>query len=119
MSSIDLAKIQNAQREMVAEREWDQFHTPKNLAIAASVEASELLEIFQWMTTEESSQVDQDPKKFEAVQDELADVLFYLFRLADVLKIDVEQALLCKMEKSKTKYPVEKSRGHAKKYNEL
>lgn len=116
---LDISKIQEAQRLMVSEREWERFHTPKNLAIAASVEAAELAEIFQWLTDDESLKVPDDPKKMVAVKDELADVLFYLLRIADVLKIDLEEAFWQKFEKSKAKYPVEKSKGHAKKYDEL
>ena len=119
MSILEVSKIQEIQREMVAERDWDQFHTPKNLAVAASVEASELLEIFQWLTPEEAGRISTDSKKYQAVQEEMADVLFYLLRLADILEIDLQKALLAKMEKSKAKYPVEKSKGHAKKYDEL
>lgn len=104
---------------MVAERDWEKFHTPKNLAIAAAIEASELVEVFQWLTDEESKAVSEDAKKMECISDELADVLFYLLRIADKLNIDVEAAILNKMEKSKAKYPVEKSKGRATKYDEL
>lgn len=116
---LDIQKIQEAQRAMVHEREWERFHTPKNLAIAASVEASELAEIFQWLTDKESLTVGDDPKKMQAIRDEVSDVLFYLLRLSDILKIDVEKSFWEKFEKSKAKYPVEKSKGHATKYNEL
>lgn len=116
---LDIQRIQEAQREMVKEREWEKFHTPKNLAVAATVEASELAEVFQWMTDEESLNVVNNPKKMQAIRDEIADVLFYLLRISDILKIDVDKAFWEKFEKSKAKYPVEKSKGNSTKYNEF
>jgi NTP pyrophosphatase (non-canonical NTP hydrolase) len=103
-------------RKFVAERDWDQFHSPKNLAAALSVEASELLEHFQWLTEAESKKL--PPEKLEAVRDEMADVLVYLVRLADKLDVDLLAAVEVKMAKNAAKYPADKVRGSMKKYSE-
>jgi NTP pyrophosphatase (non-canonical NTP hydrolase) len=116
---MDIEKIILEQRKFVGEREWEPFHTPKNLAMALAGEAGELLEIFQWLTTEEASNVMQNPDKSKALKHELADIFFYLLRLSDTLGVDLEKALVEKMELNALKYPVEKSRGSAKKYTEL
>jgi NTP pyrophosphatase (non-canonical NTP hydrolase) len=112
-----LAALRSALREFAAERDWDQFHTPKNLAAALSVEAAELLEHFQWLTAAESAQL--PPEKLAAVRDEIADVLLYLLRLADILDVDVLAAAGEKLLRNAEKYPVEKSRGNRRKYTEL
>jgi dCTP diphosphatase len=101
----------------VRAREWDRYHTPKNLAMALTVEAAELAEHFQWLTAEESRSL-QDGKR-EQIRDELADVLIYLTELADALDIDPIAAARDKIEKNALKYPVEKARGNAKKYDEM
>lgn len=98
-------------------REWEQFHTPKNLAMAMIVEAAELVEHFQWLTPEQSQTL--DPKIRAMVAEEIADVLIYLTRLADVLGVDPLQAAFDKIKINAVKYPVEKARGHNKKYDEL
>ena len=116
---LDLTAVQQFLREFAAAREWNQFHTPKNLAMALAGEAGELLEIFQWLTPEQSAQVASTAKGREAVEHELADVLGYVIRLADVLGIDLAQALWTKLRLNGEKYPVERARGHARKYSEL
>ena len=98
-------------------RDWEPFHSPKNLSMALMVEAAELVEHFQWLSEQQS--FDLPPQKRHAVSEELADVLIYLVRLASRLEIDLEQAAWEKVEINKQKYPVEKSRGIAKKYTEL
>jgi dCTP diphosphatase len=103
-------------RKFVAERDWDQVHSPKNLAAALSVEASELLEHFQWLTEAESRKL--PPEKLAQVRDEMADVLVYLVRLADKLEVDLLAAVDVKMEKNALKYPADKVRGSMKKYSE-
>ena len=113
----DLAGLRDQLRAFVAERDWDQFHSPKNLAMALSVEASELAEIFQWLTEEQSR--DLDPKAREAAAAEIADVLLYLIRIADRLGIDPVAAAEKKMVANAQKYPADKARGNAKKYHEL
>ena len=104
-------------RELAAERDWDQFHTPENLAIAPRVEASELLEHFQW--TDEKCLEQITPAKLEEIGQEAADVLLYLVRLADKLNIDLIQAALHKVNRNAEKYPVDKARGNSKKYTQL
>ena len=100
----------------VTERDWAQFHTPKNLAMAMIVEAAELVELFQWNTPEESQQL--TPEKREAVSHELADTFVYLLRIAEVLEIDLIEAANAKIELNAKKYPVEKVRGSNAKYTE-
>ena len=112
---MDLEKIKKIIREFASERNWDKYHTPKNLSMALSVEASELVEIFQWLTQEESKNI--DPKDIQSVKDEVADILIYLIRIADKLDIDLEEAILEKIKKNSEKYPVELSKDNAVKYN--
>ena len=97
--------------EFVTAREWEPFHSPKNLSMALSIEAAELMEHFQWISMEESSRISADPRKLEAVGEELADVLCYALALANTLEIDVATTLAAKMKKNAIKYPVEKYRG--------
>ncbi|GMT42114.1 MAG: nucleotide pyrophosphohydrolase [bacterium] len=104
-------------REFAALRDWEQFHSPKNLASALIVEAAELLEIFQWMKQNESRS--PDGATLEKVKEEIADIQIYLVRIADVLCIDISSAVEDKINQNAKKYPVEKSRGSAKKYNQL
>ena len=112
-----LIELRDRLRVFTQEREWDRYHTPKNLAMALIVEAAELAEHFQWLTAEES-QSPQDGKR-EKIRDELADVLIYLVELADTLDVDLAAAARDKIAKNALKYPVEKARGNAKKYDEL
>jgi dCTP diphosphatase len=112
----DLAELKERLRVFVAERDWGQFHSPKNLAMALSVEASELVEQFQWLTEEQSAAADEKLRRRAA--EELADVLWFLVRIADVLDIDLLQAAESKFGKNAEKYPVERVRGQARKYDE-
>lgn len=96
------------------QRNWKQFHNPKDLALSLSLEASELLELYQWRNGEEVYQVDRT-----RISEELADVLCYAISLADVLSLDLDEIILEKLEKNGRKYPVELSRGSKKKYDEL
>lgn len=109
--------IREALRRFVDERDWDQFHSPKNLAVALAVEAAELLEPFQWKTEEESASL--APQEREAIAEEVADVFLYLLRLSDKLGIDLLEASRRKLALNAAKYPVEKSRGRSTKYTEL
>ncbi|OGQ93980.1 MAG: nucleotide pyrophosphohydrolase [Deltaproteobacteria bacterium RIFOXYD12_FULL_57_12] len=104
-------------RNFADDREWDQFHSPKNLAMALAVEASEIMEHFQWLTEEQSSAL--PPEKLRQVREEIGDVLIYLTRLADKLGIDPLEAAAKKLEVNRAKYPADKARGIAKKYTEL
>jgi dCTP diphosphatase len=115
--SRDLATLRDALRQFASMRDWDQFHSPKNLAAALSVEAAELLEQFQWLTEEQSRAL--DPARLEAVRQELADVLLYLVRLADKLDVDLVAAAQAKLALNALKYPVDKARGSSRKYTDL
>ena len=117
MSNNDLDNLKHRLRDFADCRDWDQFHSPKNLAMALSVEAAELLEHFQWLTEEQSKNLPQD--KCDEVATELADILLYLVRLADKLDIDLLAAAHSKFELNGQKYPVDKARGNAKKYTEF
>jgi dCTP diphosphatase len=103
--------------QFAAERDWAQFHSPKNLAIAVSVEAGELLEHFQWLTAEQSANLSES--QLAKVKEELADVLLYLVSLSDKLGIDLIAAAFEKLELNAKKYPVELAKGSAKKYTEV
>jgi NTP pyrophosphatase (non-canonical NTP hydrolase) len=116
---MDIEKIRQHVRKFVADRDWDQFHTPKNLAMALAGEAGELCEIFQWLSEADSRTVMNDDKRAENIKDELADVLYYVLRMADILDVDIEQAFWEKIAKSEKKYPVALARGNAKKYTEF
>jgi NTP pyrophosphatase (non-canonical NTP hydrolase) len=111
-----LDALRDALQRFAAERDWDQFHSPKNLAIALSVEASELLEHFQWITESESKLL--PPEKLEKVRDEMADVLIYLVRLSDKLAVDLLKVAFEKIDKNARKYPADRVRGSSKKYTE-
>lgn len=112
----DLARMRDIVRAFVDERDWDQFHTPKNLASALSVEAAELLEHFQWLQSGQSAEL--GPARLQEVRHEMADVLVYLVRLADKLDVDLFAAVQEKMVLNRAKYPAELVRGDARKYHE-
>ena len=111
-----IGDIQKVADIFAKERDWEKFHTPKNLAIALSIEASELLEHFQWLNDDTSAQLPEATLK--AVAEEIADVQVYLARLADKLNINIFKAVEEKMVKNREKYPIEKCYGSAKKYTE-
>ncbi len=119
MRNIDLVKLHQEIEAFVAERDWDQFHSVKNLSMALTVEASELQEIFQWMPEKESNQVESDEKLRARVSDELADVFVYLLRIAGKTGIDLETAVRSKMQQNAQKYPVALARGNSRKYDQL
>ena len=107
----DIEQLLDTLRQFNSERDWDQFHNGKDLAIGLSVEAAELLEAFLWKAPE-----DVNPDK---VREELADVLNYAFQMADKYNLDIKEIMLEKIRKNAAKYPVEKAKGSARKYNEL
>jgi dCTP diphosphatase len=113
----ELESLREQLRHFAAARDWDQFHSPKNLAMALSVEAAELLEVFQWLTEEQSRSL--TPEAHAAVSDEIADVLLYLIRLSDALGVDPIAAAQRKLVANAEKYPVDKARGNSRKYTEL
>jgi dCTP diphosphatase len=112
----DFAAVQESIRAFVREREWDRFHSPKNLAMALSVECAELVEHFQWTTEDDSRH--PPPDRREAIGDEIADVFVYLSRIAQVLELDLLELVERKMLKNAAKYPVERVKGSSKKYSE-
>lgn len=114
---MDIAALQRQLRQFADERDWQQFHSPKNLAIALSVEAAELLERFQWLTEEESRCLAESDKAMQAVREEIADVMIYLLRLSDILGVDLAQSIRDKMQRNAEKYPVALAKGNATKYN--
>jgi NTP pyrophosphatase (non-canonical NTP hydrolase) len=113
---MNIKQIQKQLSEFASDRDWEQFHTPKNLTMALSVEASELVEIFQWLTPEQSSNLND--KQMNAVNEEVADVAIYLLRLCDVLDINLSDVVENKIKVNSEKYPVDLSKGNAKKYNQ-
>ena len=116
MSWDELAGLQKQLKSFASERDWEQFHSPKNLVMALSVEASELLEHFQWLTEQQSTNLNADKK--QEVAYEMADVFIYLLRLATELDVDLEECVNEKIKINAEKYPAEKVKGSAKKYNE-
>lgn len=112
-----LHDLRDELRAFAAARDWDQFHSPRNLATALAVEAAELLEPFQWLGDEQGR--DPPPETRVAVEEEMADVLLYLVRLADKLDVDLAAAARAKIVKNAAKYPVDKSRGSSRKYDAL
>lgn len=115
--SDKIKALSDAVAAFAHERHWEQFHTPKNLAMALSVEASEIVEIFQWLTEQQSKNL--PPEKLQHLKEELADTFIFLLKLADHYKIDLIEAAHQKLQKNAEKYPVEKAKGNAKKYTEL
>jgi len=103
MKPLDLDEVRDFLRKFAADRDWEQYHTPKNLAMAIAAEAGELLEVFQWLTPEESSVLTDEQRR--AVADEMADVLQYLVRLADVIGIEVTDELWRKLRENKKRFP--------------
>ncbi len=112
-----LSKLNAALAEFVEQRDWDQFHNPKNLAMALAAEAGELLEHFQWLSETEAGSLGTMQRNEVAM--EMADILMFLLRLADKLQVDLLKAAEEKLELNRRKYPVEKARGRATKYDKL
>ncbi|MEO8332677.1 MAG: nucleotide pyrophosphohydrolase [Gallionella sp.] len=112
----DLLMLRDKLRAFAEARDWDQFHSPKNLSMALMVEVAELMEHFQWLTEAQSGNLAAEKKA--VVAEELADILLYLVRLSDKLDVDLKDAALHKLEKNGTKYPAEQVRGSAKKYSD-
>jgi len=110
-SDTTVAELRQIIADFVAERDWSQFHSPKNVSMALAIEAAELMEHFQWLTTDASRKLANDPKKLAEVGEELADVIGYSFALANELGIDVSGAIRAKMLKNVQKYPADEFRG--------
>lgn len=110
-ATTTVAELRQLVADFVAERDWSQFHSPKNVSMALAIEAAELMEHFQWLTTEASRKLSDDPKKLAEVGEELADVVGYSFALANELGIDLATAIRAKMIKNAQKYPANEFRG--------
>lgn len=116
---VDITRLAQALEQFASDRNWAQFHSPKNLVMALSGEVGELTEVFQWLSEDASKSAARNPETAQAVEDELADVLMYLVRLASVLGVDLDAAAQRKLRLNGEKYPVEKARNTAKKYDQL
>ena len=116
---MDIDAIQKHLRAFAEERDWNQFHSPKNIATALAVEAAELLENFQWLTEDQSRRLKERPEDYQATREEIADVQIYLLRLADLLEVDLDTAVRDKLRQNAEKYPVALAKGKALKYNRL
>jgi dCTP diphosphatase len=115
---IDVTRLKQLQHEFSKIRDWEKFHTPKNLAMAVACESGELLEIFQWLSEDESRLSHQDAVIKEKTSHEIADIMLYLIRLADVMQINLNEAIHNKIANNNKKYPAELVKGSAKKYDE-
>ena len=111
---MNIKEIQDKLAKFAEDRDWDQFHSPKNLVMALTSEVGELNDLFQWLTEEQSKNVDKDE-----MRQEIADIFIYLLRLSDKLDVDIEEAVREKIEINANKYPAELSKGKATKYNKL
>ncbi len=118
-SNTTIAQLKKIVKAHCEERDWDQYHNSKDLAIGASIEASELLEHFIYKSGEEINEILSNPKKLGEIKDEMSDILFYILRLAQMNNIDLSTAFNAKMDQNRKKYPVSKAKGSNKKYNEL
>lgn len=107
-----LAQLRTMMKDFVAQRQWQKFHTPRNLAVSAAVEAGELLELFQWLGENEAKTRLQDPVFRQAVADEMSDVLMYIISLANAIDLDISAAAEDKMSRNRIKYPAERFQGH-------
>lgn len=116
--SATVKELKDKVQKFCKDRDWDQFHNPKDLAIGISTEASELLDLFRFKRDDDIKEIMSNPSKRQAVGEELADVLYFLLRFAQMNGFDLSEELNKKLEKNNIKYPVEKSKGSNKKYNE-
>lgn len=116
---MNLEKIKSEITQFNNQRNWGEYHSVKNLSMALSVEASELLEIFQWMKEKESNEISKDSVEFIQVKNELADIFVYLLQITMKLNIDLEAAVTEKMKLNAEKYPIEKALGNSKKYTQF
>lgn len=118
-AATTIAELKARVLAFARERDWEQFHSPKNLSMALAAEAGELMEHFLWATPEASGQIARDPGRREKISEELADVVIYALEFANVTGLDLAAAIAGKMAVNAAKYPVEKARGRADKYTEL
>jgi NTP pyrophosphatase (non-canonical NTP hydrolase) len=110
--------MQEYSQKFVEERQWDLYHTPKNIVMGLSIESAELMEIFQWLTEQESFEIINDPKKRDQIADEIGDIIHYLIRLSTLLNIDLNAAFWDKIKKTEAKYPPTLVMGKSGKYTD-
>jgi len=115
----NIQEIKEKIKHFIGERDWEQFHHPKELAISISLEAAELLELFQWKEKQSLEDLRNDKKLMQKLKEELADIMIYAIDVANYTGIDVSDAIIEKLKKNAEKYPIEKAKGSNKKYNEL
>ena len=116
--NLDLKNLKEKLKKFSTERDWEQYHSPKNLAMALSVEVAELVEIFQWSNDGGLKEI-EDPETRKQIENEIADIFNYLIKFVDLMEIDLEKISLEKINKNEEKYPVEKSKGKSDKYHKL
>ncbi len=117
--TLAIEELQKKALDFVQKREWEQYQTARDICMALSIEASELLENFLWLKDDEVMCINKDLKKMSSIKEEVADVFYWLIRLSDILKIDLENAFVEKMKKNILKYPIDLSKGNRSKYTEL
>ena len=118
-SETRVSELREQVQKFITDRDWSKYHNPKDISVSITIEASELLEVFQWVRDDDADDLLKDPIKLNSVKDELADIIIYCLSLANSLDIDVSQAVTDKIEKNKRKYPREKIKGNYRKYTEL
>ena len=111
-----IQELKNKIKKFVQERDWEKFHSPKNLSMSLSIEVAELMEHFQWVTIEQSKEIINNPIEKEKIQDEIADIAVYLLNLCNVLGVDMSEAITTKLKKNGEKYPVDLVKGKSHKY---
>ena len=115
-ASKSLSNLRNKIKEFVKERDWEKYHSPKNLSMSIAVETAELMEHFQWLTSEESKLALKDKKKRKEIESELADIAIYIFDFCNLFNVDIEKSILKKLKQNSKKYPVRLVKGKAHKY---
>jgi len=118
-SNTKINILKNKVAEFVRERDWEQFHNPKDLAVSISIESAELLEKFQWKNNHEVDELLKNQEELQEIKDEIADIQIFLLSLANRLDLDISQIVTDKLKKNKKKYPVHKAKGRADKYTKL
>jgi NTP pyrophosphatase (non-canonical NTP hydrolase) len=114
----DIEKLMNMVKKFCEDRDWDQFHNPKDLAIGLSTESNELLDLFRFKTEQQMQEMMNDKNKREHISEELSDILFFLLRFSQLYEFDMENGLIDKIKKNETKYPLDKVKGKNQKYTE-
>jgi len=117
--TTSIIELRERVSKFVQDRDWNKYHNPKDIAVSITIEASELLEVFQWVKDEDLDKTIKEPSKIARLEEELGDVMIYCISLANALNIDIAQAVMKKIEINESKYPVERVKGDYRKYTEL